>query len=59
MRAFSVDVGVSEDGEGYSISIDMNPALEKKDVRKLCEDILKLIDEAPTTVVETIESNEE
>lgn len=59
MRAFSVDVSLSDDGEGYAISIDMNPALEKKDVRKLCEDILKLIDEAPTTVVETIVSDEE
>lgn len=59
MRAFSVDVSVSSDGEGYAISVDLNPALDKEYVRKLCQDILKLIDEAPVSVVETFHNDEE
>lgn len=54
IRAFTVLVDpVSEDE--YSIEIDLNPGMDKEDVRLLCENILANLDGAPVNVVKNEE----
>lgn len=54
IRAFTVLVEPASEDE-YSIQIDLNPGMDKEDVRLLCENILASLDGAPVNVVKNEE----